>query len=439
MFQMKFKKASLIFIVIFFTACLFFITAGKKVEEPAGTAEKVEESVELVIWYVQREGWDEYLEEVEKHIKDKFNVDLKLEPKIHDVWQESLATASVSQSGPDIISDWSGHSGAIAEGRAGLFKPLNDMLTDSLKKNINSWSLGTDNDGKIYAIPFSIRAEAMAYNKELVAKAGIDTSDWPNQMSFEEFSEACEKLKNAGITPISWANKEGWTAEMWWSSSPTFLFDSSEQMAKFFQEESMKDPKFYKASEKFKYLYDQGYTYPGGNTLGYGANYLQQFAREEAAFSIGGPPHYKYFMANMDTEKIGLTFMPRWSDEGAFAKKKSVPTFGEVFGITPWSDNKELALKVLEEMIVTDWGANIIFDKLGYIPAYTGWDIVTIDIDFLKSYYKEAQKYEKVAYGFDVWPKAWLDTFWKFNPMFLDGYISAEEFAEELDVARGIK
>ncbi len=62
-------------------------------------------------------------------------------------------------------------------------------------------------DGKLYGVPLNQDAKFMVYNKALFAKAGVAAppATWP------DFTAALDKLKAAGITPVSFGSQLPWT------------------------------------------------------------------------------------------------------------------------------------------------------------------------------------------------------------------------------------
>lgn len=64
-------------------------------------------------------------------------------------------------------------------------------------------------DGKVYAAPYSLRYMSCLYNVEVfeAAGAGIPTT-------FDEFLDACEKIKASGVTPIGLKN-DSWASFIW--------------------------------------------------------------------------------------------------------------------------------------------------------------------------------------------------------------------------------
>ena len=54
-------------------------------------------------------------------------------------------------------------------------------------------------DGKLYEIPYQLKANLYLYNKDLFDQAGVTAvpTNW------DEFLDVCQKLKDAGITPLT--------------------------------------------------------------------------------------------------------------------------------------------------------------------------------------------------------------------------------------------
>lgn len=65
-------------------------------------------------------------------------------------------------------------------------------------------------DGKIYAVPLNIAAACVFYNTEMFEKAGIEEmpTDWDGMLA------ACQKLQDAGYTPITISAGTAWCLSM---------------------------------------------------------------------------------------------------------------------------------------------------------------------------------------------------------------------------------
>jgi raffinose/stachyose/melibiose transport system substrate-binding protein len=65
-------------------------------------------------------------------------------------------------------------------------------------------------DGKLYGIPVdSTSLVGVFYNKTVFANAGIDKTP----ATWEEFLEACDKIKASGVTPLYYAGADTWTLQ----------------------------------------------------------------------------------------------------------------------------------------------------------------------------------------------------------------------------------
>ena len=64
-------------------------------------------------------------------------------------------------------------------------------------------------DGKIYAIPVNFAAALVFYNTELFQKAGVTVPT-----TYDEWLTTCQKLKDAGITPITCSAGTPWCLSM---------------------------------------------------------------------------------------------------------------------------------------------------------------------------------------------------------------------------------
>lgn len=110
---------------------------------------------------------------------------------------------------------------AINAGGYNLIDSMKDQLVDltsyveadeELQKvgDDISWEVNS-RDGKIYAIPYTKQVIGYFYNKELFAQAGIEK---PAE-TWDEFFEQCDKLLEAGITPLSMDTADsGWVTSL---------------------------------------------------------------------------------------------------------------------------------------------------------------------------------------------------------------------------------
>jgi raffinose/stachyose/melibiose transport system substrate-binding protein len=123
-----------------------------------------------------------------------------------DTYQQSINTQLLGGTAPDVIM--------VDDTKAKLWSDSGNLLAldgqpwvDTLKPALKDFSKF---DGKTVVLPQEIVGVGLYSNMTLLKKAGISAVP----RSWGEFTAALDKLKAAGITPIGFANKGGWTGEM---------------------------------------------------------------------------------------------------------------------------------------------------------------------------------------------------------------------------------
>ncbi|WP_433557262.1 extracellular solute-binding protein [Pseudonocardia xinjiangensis] len=168
----------------------------------------------LTLWTLENEG----INGVQQAAVDSFNAgegpDIALRTYVNDPYKAALQTAIGSPNAPDIFYNWGGgnlkgyvDAGQVADLTAALdAKPdVKDAFLPSVMQ------VGTI-DGKIYGIPMQgVQPVSFFYNKDAFAKAGITA--FPT--TWQGFLETIDKLKAAGIQPISLAGSQPWTELMY--------------------------------------------------------------------------------------------------------------------------------------------------------------------------------------------------------------------------------
>jgi len=137
------------------------------VEEPT-EATIEEEKVTITVWHGDADNVAKITEDL---IKTEFN---KLYPNIEvkyelapEPFKEKLLVSTPAGTGPDLFEwnhDW---IGTFVE--AGLLEPIGDLVTQDLQDKYFASAFGAGNfQGKLYTLPISAEAGALAYNKTLL-------------------------------------------------------------------------------------------------------------------------------------------------------------------------------------------------------------------------------------------------------------------------------
>jgi multiple sugar transport system substrate-binding protein len=131
--------------------------------------------------------------------------DLKVNTVTHNDFQENIN--NYLQGTPDDVWSWfAGYRMQFfaAQGLATEFSDVWSTFTgfsDALK------AASTGADGKQYFVPFYYYPWAVFYRKSVFQDKGYETPK-----TFDEFTALADKIKKDGMTPIAFADKDGWPA-----------------------------------------------------------------------------------------------------------------------------------------------------------------------------------------------------------------------------------
>jgi raffinose/stachyose/melibiose transport system substrate-binding protein len=244
-------------------------------------------------------------------------------------------------------------------------------VTEAAAKFTDRYSAGAaaafNIDGKIVGAPNHLSEVVFFYNKDLVAKAGVD----PDKIAtWDDFLAAVKTIKAAGITPIIVAGGEKWPMHFYWSyllmriGGPEVL-----KAAMAGENGGFTGPAFVEAGKKLKELADlepfqDGWLatmhLPGAGLWGDGkgafqlmGSWLLNTQRINAADGVGIPP-----------EKIGILSFPV-VDGGKGAK---TDTLGGINGWLITEGSPPEAIDFVEFMHTPKY-QDVAAEKGLYIPS----------------------------------------------------------------------
>lgn len=128
----------------------------------------------------------------------------------HEDMVTKLEAAWQSGDVPEVYMERGGGE-LVDKVEVGLVKDLSALIPDTID-NLGGSVSGWQVDGSTYALPFSIGVVGFWYNTDLFEQAGI--TEEPETMA--ELADAIEKLKAAGIEPISVGAGDKWPAAHYW-------------------------------------------------------------------------------------------------------------------------------------------------------------------------------------------------------------------------------
>ncbi len=204
---------------------------------------------------------DPWREDLVKMVQEKFP-DYKLTIKTWDegTVEQTIKTAYAADQAVDVSVYWPTYMKKF-EG-TGIPMDLTEYLeADQDWKNSfaeGSLEVGTTQEG-VLAVPKDTAYPIFQVNKGIFEEAGIEV---PEGLSWDEFTEVCEKIKGIGKTPL--AVQSDWAG---WFVRNAYMqcWDNEEELDAFIAGEvSFKDEKAVAAMDKIADMYNNDYVYPGG-------------------------------------------------------------------------------------------------------------------------------------------------------------------------------
>jgi raffinose/stachyose/melibiose transport system substrate-binding protein len=139
--------------------------------------------------------------------------------------------------------------------------------------------------GKVYAAPVDVSGWGIFYNKKVFTDLGLTVPK-----TYQEFLDSSEKIKNAGIIPVTAGFKDGWPISGTWISMASFVYGANANVAKdlFDGKTKMNGPEFQALFTGFEKMVKSGYLSKSVMTTTYDTA-LQQIGTGKAAMMFNGP------------------------------------------------------------------------------------------------------------------------------------------------------
>jgi raffinose/stachyose/melibiose transport system substrate-binding protein len=154
-------------------------------------------------------------EEVARDFEAK-NPGVKIEMQFleNEAYKAKLPSMLQSKDRPHIIYSWAG--GVLkSQIDAGVLEDI-AVPTSGYKDNLAPAAVNAFTfDGKIYGIPYAQSQVGFFYNKELMAKAGLDGA---RIKTWDDLLDAVKKLKAAGVTPLMVGGADKWPIHFYWTN-----------------------------------------------------------------------------------------------------------------------------------------------------------------------------------------------------------------------------
>ncbi|AME27250.1 MULTISPECIES: ABC transporter substrate-binding protein [Burkholderiaceae] len=155
----------------------------------------------------QRSTWQDAFDKFKKANPD---VDLKVTYIAEEAYKVQMG-GWLATDPPDVVSWHDGERMAYYAQR-GLLEDLTpDWNKGGWSEQYKSVKEASTYKGKQYAAPLGYDAYGFFYRKDLFEKAGVKSEP----KTWDEFLDACKKLKASGVAPIAVAARDSWTLAAW--------------------------------------------------------------------------------------------------------------------------------------------------------------------------------------------------------------------------------
>lgn len=260
-----------------------------------------------------------------------------------------LIAALTSETPPDVYFEWA-WAAVARDAKNGHALDLTPFITPEFKVIIDehSWA-GTDYDGKTYMIPAAFEvANLIYYRRQTLADHGIAVPQ-----TWEEFLEACKKLKAAGVTPIFQGNQAAWPCGNWASeiASRYLGVEGYREAGAVPPARPLTDDGFVQAVTRLAELRDAGAFNSDINTLNDNEG-MAHFVSGQGAFIFAGSWVVDQLLEAGGAEAFGVFRTPKLPGEPEGNNYMLANSTG--YMIHAKTKNPELAFALLEELVAPE-------------------------------------------------------------------------------------
>ena len=197
--------------------------------------------------------------------------------------RESYRLAVSADKTPDLAYTWPAASVLAGYARTGKVAPLDAYYAKYKWDGINDFYRGRNSyQGKLYGVPMEQDLMGVYYNRDVFKKLGLEVPK-----TYAEFQAVAAKVKEAGLVPIAFGNRDRWPATNTLSLILGLTAGRDGEEKVLFGDGTWNDPAFKQAAETMAGWAKDGYFPRGFNGIGYDeANAL--FLSGRAAMTVTG-------------------------------------------------------------------------------------------------------------------------------------------------------
>ncbi len=391
------KKITHVLSLLLLSGVVLFVGCSKEADKKADANEPVTLSVymQMDLANPQSAYWPETVKAFEaKYPNIKLEFEYVSGEAFHDKFQIMAASGDI----PDVFTTYAGaRSGYVLD--RGMVKDLRPYLTDELKKNYNPaiWAPQGPN-GEIYIISPNLAVCTVVYiNPKLQEELGLTTPT-----TLDEMIAQVPAIREAGLTPLAFANKGQWQAQSLLLSMLTDRMGGVEWFEKaMVGEAKFSDKQFVDAISVIKKMTDAK-LFPAGVNQLEGTASWGEFVAGKAVYLLDAGwriSALKKAAKPEDFEQYTLMAFP--AIEGEVTHGSSAATTGESFGMNAKLEGAKADAAFKFISFVSGKEASEILTKYGTTTTYKV-DLSKFDVDQLSKQYADLINNQSMGYVIDA-------------------------------------
>jgi ABC-type glycerol-3-phosphate transport system substrate-binding protein len=345
-------------------------------------AAAAEGPVTLTVWdfkYGEVEGMQPPMMKIDEMFMEAFpNITVDHVAQPHNEYYQVLRATVTAGSGPDVVMF---HGGANAWEFDEFLEPL-DPYIESWRHEIPeySWNAASymgDPDEPVKLVPITTQGMGWYYNKLNFEKAGLDPDNPPKTR--EEFLDACQALKDAGIPPIVTGMTPNNTFVAWGLRNLTVNAYPNEDVLEWQTADvDFSDPGFEQAVMFIDELHQRGFIDSAAYDMPLFMEALNKFSAGEGGFFLGllsDIAHWKNFADGFGKGNVG--YFPTVNLPGQPAgDMQYLQGAGIGYAMMTWTNKKDQAAEYLK--YYGSDGASVLVDMVGALHPNQAVDLSAI-------------------------------------------------------------
>jgi raffinose/stachyose/melibiose transport system substrate-binding protein len=332
-----------------------------------------DEDVTLVVW-------DNFTRESEQAIIEMLNEMFEEQNPGVTVQREAYTTDDLglllprelsNDNGPDVAMINQGLNNMAALVEAGLLLPLDDYAEELGWYELYGENLHNRNRvvedgsqfgrGNLYGVSNTSEVVAVFYNKRIFEELDLTPPE-----TFEEFEAMLATIEEAGITPITFGNLEGWPGIHTFGAIYHLYVDLADIDAMMYRDEegTFEAQGAVAAADKMTQWVEAGYFSEGFEGMDNDNAALGEFISEESAMWLAGSWNSGSIVDALGAENVGFFVLP--GPDGQYP----APTIGGIglaYGVRATTENPDLAAAYID--LVTGPEAAELLLAEGFLPA----------------------------------------------------------------------